>query len=195
MTYVPNILEDVKEHKKYHDKIVNGIYARRIISDKIVWENGCYRITFINHHSPAIQKKRAQEAGSLAQKDTPFCFPQYHYNEALDERNVHNFLLYKDNRIIGYLIIEKRSWLARFTWEKYKKNGNKKLIENEPIWSVGLVWIHQLHTKKGLGSQLVKTVASFLNIEIQFIGWCTPFTADGEKLVRMLCPNFFYIAK
>ena len=72
MHYEPDYPENVKEHKIYHDKIVNGIYARRIKSDKIAWENSDYRITVVNYYSPSTQKKRADKAGRAAHEDTPF---------------------------------------------------------------------------------------------------------------------------
>lgn len=78
MSYVPNIPEDVKVHQKYHDKILHGVNARQIKSDKILWEDGNYRITVVNYSSPFAQRKRAEKAGHVAHKDTPFDFAPYH---------------------------------------------------------------------------------------------------------------------
>jgi GNAT superfamily N-acetyltransferase len=195
MSYVPDIPEDVKVHQKYHDKIVNGVYARKRKSDKIIWEEGNYRITVVNYYSPFAQRKRAEEAGLVAHKDTPFDFAPYHSEERLDERNVHIFLLYRKNRIIGLLIVERRDYVQRFTWEEYENAGGKELPKGEPIWSIGLAWVHRRHRKRGLGSRLVQIAASFFDIEIQSIGWYTPFEDYGEKLVKSLCPESFYVAK
>tara|TARA_B100000315_G_scaffold214301_1_gene212769 strand:+ start:2678 stop:3265 length:588 start_codon:yes stop_codon:yes gene_type:complete len=195
MHYEPDYPENVKEHKIYHDKIVNGIYARRIKSDKIAWENSDYRITVVNYYSPSTQKKRADKAGRAAHEDTPFDFAPYDWNEPLDERNVHIFLLYKKNRIVGFLIVEKRCYTQKYTWEDYKKVAGNELQKRKPIWSIGLVWVHRKHRKRGMGKQLVKVIASFFKIKIQSIGWYSPFTDDGKNLVKSLRPEFFYIAK
>lgn len=195
MEFVPDCPEDAKAHRKYHDKIVNGFYARKIKSDKIVWEKGDYRITVVHYFSPLAQKKRAEEAGLLAHKDTPFDFAPYHSKERLDERNVHIFLLYRKNRIIGLLIGERRSYVQRFTWEEYENAGGKELSKGKPIWSIGLAWVHREHRKKRLGSQLARVAASYFNIKIQSIGWYTPFVGNGEKLAKSLCPKSFYVAK
>jgi hypothetical protein len=64
MGYVPEVPEDFQEHKKYHDKIVNGVPSRRLKNDWVVWEEGYYRITVVIHATSSIsQRERAQEAG------------------------------------------------------------------------------------------------------------------------------------
>ena len=195
MGYIPENPEDKKFHKKYHDKVVNGLYAPRIKSDKIAWEKGDYRITVVNYFSSHAQKKRAEKVGRLAHKDTPFDFIPYHSKEPLDERNVHIFLLYRKNRAIGLLILERRNYVQKFTWREYENAEGRELLQAEPIWSIGLVWIHRKHRKRGLGSQLVQVAASYFDIDVQSIGWYTPFTDDGEKFVKSLCPQFFFVAK
>jgi hypothetical protein len=47
----------------------------------------------------------------------------------------------------------------------------------------------------GFGSQLIRVASIYFSIEVQSIGWYTPFTGDGEKLAKSLCPNSFYVAK
>lgn len=98
-------------------------------------------------------------------------------------------------RIIGLLKLEKRAHVQKFTWQEYENAGGKKLPKGEAIWSIGLVWIHRKYRKMGLGSKLVQIVALHFNIEVQSIGWYTPFTGDGEKLAKSLCPKSFYVAK
>ena len=195
MGYVPDNPEDVKAHRKYHDEIVNGLYAARIKSDKIISERGDYRITVVNYFSPPAQKKLTEKVNLLAHKDTPFDFVPYHSKEPFDERNVHVFLLYRKSKIIGLLIAERRDYVRRFSWREYENAGGKELPMSNPTWSIGFVWIHRKHRRRGLSSQLVQVVASYFDIEISSIGWYTPFTEDGEKLVRSLCPEYFFVSK
>ncbi len=97
MMYIPENPEDMSAHRTFHDKVMNGIFSRKIKSDKIIWEKTNYRITVVNYFSSIVQKKRAQKAGLLAHGDTPFDFAPYHSSEALDKRNVHLFLLSRKN--------------------------------------------------------------------------------------------------
>ena len=75
MGYDPDFPDDAKAHRKYHDRIVNGVYARKIKSDEILCEKGDYRITVVNSFSPFAQRNRAEKAGLVANKDTRFDFP------------------------------------------------------------------------------------------------------------------------
>ena len=52
LCYVPEVLENAKYHKVYHDKKVNGIRYRRAKSEKVIWEEGHLRITVANFFSP-----------------------------------------------------------------------------------------------------------------------------------------------
>jgi hypothetical protein len=195
MMYVREYPEDVRVHRIFHDKVVNGVYSRKIKSDKILWEKGDYRITVVNYFSPIAQKRRAEEAGLLAHGDMPFDFAPYNSKNDLDKRNIHLFLLSRKIRIIGLLILNKRAYVQKFTWQEYEDAGSEALPKDETIWSIGLVWVHRKYRKRGLGSQLVQVAASYFNIKAQSIGWYTPFTGDGEKLAKSLCPKSFYVAK
>ena len=114
MGYAPGSPDDEKEHRKYHDRVTNGLQAPQIKSDRVVWQKDDSRITVVNYFSPFAQKKRAEAVGIIAHKDTPFEFLPYHHKELLDKRNVHLFLFYKKNRIIGLLLIERREFVKRF---------------------------------------------------------------------------------
>lgn len=195
MEYVAEFPEDAKVHRGYHDKIVNGIYAPRIKSDEVVWEKDDYRITVVNYFSPRTQKIRAGKAAVVANKDTPFDFAPYYSREPLDDRNVHIFLLYIKSRIIGFLIVERRDTVWSFTWKEYEKAVRKNTLQVEPLWSIGLAWIHHKHRRRGLGAQLVQTAASHFDLETHSSGWYTPFTDDGEKLAKSLCHKSFFCAK
>lgn len=193
--YVPDLPENVKAHKESHDKIVNGLYAPEIKSDKIVWEKGDYLITVVDYLSPHAQKKRAEKAGVVAHRDMPFDASLYNSNESLDERNIHIFLQYRKNRIIGYLIVERRYYIQGYTWEEYENAGGKELQKENHLWSIGLVWVHSKHRIGGKGAKLIKVAASYFDIEVQSLAWYTPFTDDGKKLAKSLCPKSFIVAK
>jgi len=127
--YVPEVLEDAKYHRIYHDKKVNGIRYRRAKSEALIWEEGDFRITVANFFSATCQSVRAQQVGLLAWEDTKFCFGRYHSNEPLDDRNIHNFLLYCKNRVVGLVIAERRSFIEKFTWESWANAGGRQLLD------------------------------------------------------------------
>ena len=82
-----------------------------------------------------LKKIRAQEVGLLAWDDTEFSFGRYHSREDLDERNIHNLLLYHKNRVVGLVITERRSYIEKFTWDEWANVAGGELSERSPMWS------------------------------------------------------------
>jgi hypothetical protein len=195
MSYVPEVPEDRKAHKNYHDMIINGLCAPLAKSDHIIWKENNRHISVVNHLSPTIQKKRAEKIGLLAHHDTAYDFAPYSSYESLDDRNVHLFLGYTNGRGIAFLLIEKRSTIWSCTWEEYQNHVVQELPEHPPMWSVGLVWVNRGHRRQGWAVQLALEATRFLCITSEQIGWYTPFTDEGQALVKSLCPKYFYIAK
>jgi ribosomal protein S18 acetylase RimI-like enzyme len=195
MAYVPEIPEDRKRHKAYHDEVVNGLRASRVRSDHVIWEQNDERITVVNFQSPVTQKRRAERISSLAHCDTNYDFAPYSSGETLDARNVHLFLGYVADRGISLLLVEKRSHVWEYTWEEYEKHEAQQLCDHVPIWSVGFVWVHRGHRRRGWARRLAKQAARLFAVDIQSFGWRTPFSDDGEAMVRRFCPDRFYIAK
>ena len=193
--YDPDYPDNVEMHNEYHDKIVNGLYAPKIESDMIVWQQNDSRITVVNFLSPCVQRMRAEETGRLANKDTKFDLPPYVHNEQLDGRNVHLFLLHKRDRIIGFLAIELRDHVKKFTWPSYDNSVGMELPRKMPVWSIGLIWTHRKYRRQGLASILVEVATSHFSIEMQSVGWYTPFTDDGRKFAKKIYPSWFIVAK
>ncbi len=195
MGYVPEIPDNRKFHKKYHDETVNGLRTPRILSDSVIWEQDLLRITVVNFNSPKAQKMRAQRISSLAHRDGKYDFPAYSAGEQHDDRDVHLFIGYVANRGISFFSVEKRSHIWRCTWKEYKKPVEKERLNHPPIRSVGRAWVHRDYRLQGWARRLAEHTALFFALEIQQLGWNTPFTDNGEAMVRSLCPDWFYIAK
>ena len=193
--YVPEVPEDRRYHKKFHDTVVNGLRAPSARSDHIIWEEGAHRITVVNFRSPLVQRRRAERIGLLAHKDTPYDFAPYCATEDPDDRNVHLFLGYAADRGIALLLVEKRSTVWRCTWEEFEAHKAQKLPDHPPMWSVGLAWVNRRHRRRGWAHRLAMETARSFGLNVQQLGWYTPFTKAGEAMVRNLCPTAFYIAK
>lgn len=194
--YIPEIEENVKQHNMYHDKIVHGIRAARIKSDKTIFEDEINRITVVNCFSPIQQKKRAQMIGEISRHDTGFDFIPYDYREPVDKRDTHIFLLYRKNRGIGFLLTEQSNLSVEYTWPEYENEIHKdfKQIKNQ-IWTIGLIWVHNKYRKSGLAFKLLENAAKFFNTAPNKLGWYTPFTETGKPFAKKICPHSFIIGK
>ena len=117
MAYAEELPEDRREHRKYHDGVVNGIPSRRLKSDQVVWESGYARLLVVRHRMASLNdRRRAERVAQLARLDTSFDFAAYHAGDSDDGRDPHVFLLEVNQRLVGILVAERREYVQRFTW-------------------------------------------------------------------------------
>jgi GNAT superfamily N-acetyltransferase len=192
MEYVSELQDNVRQHNEYLDKTVNGLRTSPMKSDCIISSQDDKRITVISQLSPMEQLKLAEEVAQYARKDTP-----YGAEQLFDDKvEVRVFLLYKKDRIIGLLLVDKRYyvWLAR--WDELDVGKKpKKIPHHPPIWTVCFVWILKKHRAQNLAKILLNEAITYLGCRLDQIGWYTPFTDSGQSFVKSYCPEEFYIAQ
>ena len=193
LNYEEELPEDRQYHKRYHDPIANGLYARPLKRDHTIWDNDGYSITVVNFFSPIAQQQRTSKVARIAKKDTPYDFAAYSVGEELDEHNVHVFLLHHQNRIVGMNVMRMRKKVAYASWEQFKEKQITLVEEPIHLWTIDMMWVHRNHRGSNLGMTLVNQAARYLEVDIQAIGWLLPFTDAGRALVRKCCPDVFNI--
>jgi GNAT superfamily N-acetyltransferase len=186
---------DEKHHKFYHDRVVNGVYARPLKTDRSIWRESERRITIITANSPTPQRKRAEVVVSVANLETHYNGGIYHAYEEPDDRNIHLFLFHMRNRIIGLLIIEKRQAVWRCRWQDNTSPVCEELSGHDPMWSVVFVWVHAKHRKHGIAHTTFEEAIKYLGLTQQRVGWYAPLTDNGRSLVKSIYPKEFYVAK
>jgi len=192
MGYVPELPDNVLEHERYHDKIVNGLPSVPLKSDCVIYSQDDKRITVVSQSSPQEQRNRAEEVGLYARKDTPYGAEQLFD----DEMEVRVFLLHKEDRIIGLLLMDKCNHVWRASWVEVDAGKKPKEISHHPpIWTVCFIWILKQHRRRHLAKMLLNKALTYLGYRPDQIGWYTPFTDHGKAFVRSFCTDEFYIAK
>jgi hypothetical protein len=181
-----------------HDEILNGVPPpRREFNLPQVRSAGADRLHVITPQARVAQRKRAAEVAWIANREMRYDFPLFTEYEDPDGRDVHVFLYARDDRAIGLFIIEKRSraiWRCVWTGEKGADCGDK-LNGHPPMWPITSVWTHNTHRRRNIARKTVDMGLKHLGLDISSVGWYTPFTDSGEKLVRTLCPEGFYVVK
>ena len=196
MAYAEELPEDRREHRKYHDTVVNGTPSRKLKSDRVVWEAGCTRLLVVRHRVASLnEKRRAERVAQLARLDTSFDFAAYHAGDSDDGRDPHVFLLEVNQRLVGILVAERREYVQRFTWCEYDQPTGGPLPKSDPIWSICMVWIHRKHRRQGFAVSLVTQAIEFLGSSLTAVGWYTPFTDSGRALAQRMCPESLLVAK
>lgn len=195
-SYVPDIPEDVKLHENYHDKMVKGVPLSTTKKIEAIWEDQDSLIFVVNFSSPFSQKKIAEKVGIIAHRDTPYDISPYSAREIKDERDVHIFLYHEENRIIGYLLVEKRKNIWSCSWEQYDRNQATKVTDIPFLWTIGLVWVNRRHRRKGIAKTLIKEASNYFDLKIKDFGWyAPPITESGEAILRKILPEGYFIAK
>jgi len=195
MRYAKESLEDRRLHRTYHDEIVNGVLARPLKSDKIAWRQGENRIIVVDVASPKVQRTRTAKVGRVANQEMHYDFGVYDEDEPPDDRGIHLFVYCSSDRAIGLSILERRTGVCHYTWEEFDNHVEKALEEQNPIWSLGFTWVHKKHRRRGIAKILLLEAVRYLGVQMDDICLYTPFSADGEALIRSMFREGFLIAK
>ena len=192
MSYDPGYPEDCVTHAEHHDKVLNGIRATDHNFANSVWTRETDRIVAVNFRSPIEEKRFAERVGNLAKLDCRYDFNPYSAAEEQDERDAHLFLAITGDRAIALLIVELRPSVYRCVWNDLTQ---VPVPDHSPIWTIGLIWMHRRRRHQGWGRRLVTEAAGFFHLgDAQNFAWSTPFSPDGCKFVKGICPAWFYVA-
>ena len=186
--------EDLRLHRAYHNEVLNGVAARPLGTDEVVWSGADDRITVVTPLSPKAQRVRARKVAQLANRETHYDFGLYHEDEPPDERQMHLFLYYRRSRIVGLAILENRVHVWRCTWDEYA-TGRCRELDVGPIWSLVFIWVLSRHRRGGVARKLFDEAIRFRKTAVENVGFYTEFTPHGEAFVRALHPRQFLIAK
>ena len=191
---------DRRLHRKVHDEAIHGIPGPIRRGDQVIWSIAGRHVTVVRHRTATNhQRALAERVAQLARMDTDFDFAAYHASDSVDARNVHVFLMHETDRIVGFLVLERRDFTRGLTWSEWDDplapGPRSPLSRGIEMWSIGMVWVHAKYRRKGLATHLIRNAATFLGLKVHDIGWYTPFTDSSELLARKLCPSHFSIAK
>ena len=173
---MPNLANDIANHKKFHMNVVNGIQVRITKKDNIVFSWEEYQLILIDLNATYSQISRLN-------KLSKFINASIHRNEYFSY-HIHLdypikpekkfFLLCFKNRIIGYLDIELVS---------------KGL--DKPTWIIKMIWLAVNYRSRGLAKNIVESSIKHLNQDLSSVGWEAPFSKQGLAFVKSLCPDGF----
>jgi GNAT superfamily N-acetyltransferase len=194
MTYIEEDEGNRREHRAFHGEVLNGVLARPLATENLVWSGSDDRITVVTALSPKWQRVRARKTASRANRDLHYDAGLYHEDEPWDEMQKHIFLYQRRSRIIGLAVLEWRFSVWRCTWDEYAREEVTE-VDIGPIWSVTCLWVLERRRRTGIARKLLNRAVRFLKTTMQDVGFYTPFTESGERFVRTICPAAFLIAK
>ncbi len=134
-------------HRIYHDAVINGVPARPLKTERVIWRQEDHRIILVTPLSPKAERVRARNLARLANREVHHDGGIYSENEPPDDRNLHLFLYGVRDRLMALTIFELRDHVCRATWEEYDRREPKELEPAPPVWSVGFAWLVPPHPR------------------------------------------------
>lgn len=198
LLFAPDVPEDVRLHRREHDEWLHGVRSRRRGWQR-VGETGNgqegYVLTDVGPRSPLAQRRVAEKVGRWGNRETRYDFGVYHAeSRRIRDAEVHALLVWRDDRAVGILILDRRDQEAFFRWEELRPGQPLRLTPAVPKrWTVAFMWVHRDHRRKGVGSALLFAAARVAGVRVADLGWVVPFSDPGEAPARQHCPDGFWI--
>lgn len=102
----------------------------------------------------------------------------------------HLFIPVHQGQTAGCVIVRRKECITG-RW----KNGN--LSETSDAagtrWCVDKLWVFEPYRRHGIATGTVHAIANYFDIEPKDLGWCLPFTNDGEAFVRSIADDLVYL--
>ena len=195
MSYFPDDTEDLADHARRCDQVVNGTIVPTSSVNAAIWRNKDDQIILVTDKSSEEQRKLAHEIARCANREMQYDYGIYRYYDSPDGRNVHIFLYVRSGRARGFCLLEKRTTVWHCTWNEPETPTCIERQDLSPMWSVGFVWVHKEQRHRGVAYSLLAEAKTYLGLNDGNLGWHTPFSEDGKRLVRRLYPSTFNVAE
>lgn len=167
-SYCLDEVKEVAKHKKCVEKLHKGFVSGRIPSDILIWEEPRFWITVVVHNDTvSVQRKRVERISKLGNgsiNDFTYWYPES--NKWDRKLNLHSFLLYTKNRLIGVITFAQRREIS-------------DEFENL-IWVVEFLWVAKNHRREGYAKSLLSQSIHYLNVKMDDLQWSPMLSSEGK---------------
>lgn len=184
-------------HFRFCDMMIHGPAVSLRSVEDVLWCEEDQRIIRVTDSSPEDQRVLAQNTSRVANREMRYDFGIYRSCDPPDERQIRLYLYVMAGRSVGLLLVERRTtiWLCQWQPDRNETPVCTERPDLEWMWSVGFVWTHRDLRRSGAAERLLSVALSDLKLQINKLGWYTPFSEAGEEFVRRVCPVEFHVAK
>jgi hypothetical protein len=197
MAYIAGDADEEEQHATYCDMMTHGPAVKLASPESAIWSERDQRVLLITDDSPEDQRILAHNTSRVANREMGYDGGIYRSYDPPDERQIRIYLFIQSNRVIGLLLLERRTtvWLCRWGSDSETSPACEERPDIPWMWSVGFMWAQADHRRSGLSNRLLQVGLGDLNLSTNTVGWYTPFSDAGEKFVQHQCPVSFYVAK
>ena len=122
--------------------------------------------------------------------------PQYYAEppDSVPALYAHAVLLASGLSAIGILVLERRHVVERYRWTVRPRFELAEKLPAPVRWSITHVWVLRAFRGRGLGGGLVRLAAEGVGETHDTIGWVSPFTRHGRRLMARVTSEGFHRA-
>ena len=191
-----------RAHLVQHDEHLHGVRLRRTQRFEQVGVIGSYQVLLVRPDSDLFSRRRAERIARRAIRepvfeggyDNPTFYAENPYY-IVPEMQTHAMVAEYGRRGIALLVIERRDRDAWFRWSEQDKGYALASRASAGVsWSIAHVWLLPAFRGQGLATRLLEMAFRGFSLDPSDVGWLTPFTRGGFRLVRHFSPAGFWHA-
>lgn len=182
---------DESDHAQMHAEYLSGpeIPAVRLLSPCAT--DGPLPIYMVDRACPEAIRRDLAYVAMVAYRHMPSFPPGYDGTVTEDDQRL--YLAADGAHIVAMVLTTLEDPFWHFAWQA---DGSPTWMELVPSRrrgpAIARMWTSAAYRRRGLALQLIHTASRLLSCDIAHLGWELPFTSDGARLVKRLCPEVFW---
>jgi ribosomal protein S18 acetylase RimI-like enzyme len=198
--YSPDWSPSRREHVIRHYEWEHGVRLRRLGDFEAVGEVEGLKALLVRPDAPLFQRRQAERVSRRSIREPVdeggYDKPLYYAAppDAVPALHAHAVLLASGVHAVAILVLERRHVIERYRWTE---RPGFELVEElpEPVrWAIVHVWVMPALRGRGLGAGLVRLAVEGVGETPDTIGWLSPFTKDGYRLMACVTSEGFHRA-
>ncbi len=171
-----------ERRKTWEDRLANGVPLLDPQAGEPLSE-GNVRLIVVNGQSSYDCQRVAHDLAVLAKRDMGLVYTAWARAESAGQDEPHAFVLAKDGRAIGMIVVRRRRHWEETSWDE-RLDAVRPSRHEEQRWSTEIIWIARNHRGKGYGRLLINMALYHLETKGPDMAWTLPFSSGGARLIR-----------
>ncbi len=198
--YSPDWSPSRREHVIKHHEWEHGVRLRRIEDFEEVGEVGGLKALVVRPDSRLFLRRQAERVSRRSIREPVleggYDKPQYYAEppDAVPALHAHAVLLARGAHAVAILVLERRHVIERYRWTTRPEFELVEALPDPVRWTIVHVWVMPALRGRGLGGGLVRLAIEGVGETPDSIGWLSPFTKDGYRLMAGVTSEGFHRA-
>jgi GNAT superfamily N-acetyltransferase len=198
--YSPDWSPSRREHVIRHYEWEHGVRLRRLQEFEAVGEVDGSKALLVRPDSRRFLRRQAERVSRRSIREPlgqgAYDQPVYYAEPpgAVPELHEHAVLLASGGCAVAILVLERRHLIQRYRWTARPRFELAEHLPEPVRWTIAHVWVLPALRGHGLGRGLVRLAAEGVSETPDTIGWLSPFTRSGKRLMASVTSDGFHRA-